>query len=1240
MLQSQYALRYPVRRFATHCLIALLLWTLLSGIASAQDPRGQIAGKVTDPQGGLVPAASVVVTNTDTGVHFPAQSNSTGYFEVNLLNPGTYSVSVEAAGFKKMVRKGLELNVASRLDVDCRLEIGQIAETVEVTAAAPLLETTSASGGRVINNREVMQLPFSDLNPFTLTALAAGMQWTGRPEYRRPFDNGGTSSFNTAGAVGQNEYMVDGAPVNGYNRQVGYVPPADSVEEFKLETTSFDASIGHTTGAAVNLGTRSGTNTFHGSLFDQHWQQRWNALGSFTRTAWEDRVRRGLANPDDPRQPAGRSNNFGGAFGGPVRLPKIIDGRDKLFFFVAYNGIYQRAVQTANVNVPALSWRQGDFSGLQAVDATKYTIYDPRSARKEGSRVARTPFPGNKGIPVLNPMYAAYVKMYPTPNDVPGLVTRDSLNNYFPDGVRTVEDFNSVVNRVDYNISPKQRIFGRWYRNQRWNGNGDWTYSTVPGLQAGGGVRNNKGAGASYVLTISNTTVMDLGVSFNRYTHGNRRPAQAAFKPSDVGLPTYLDQKAGNLTSLPELTFSSINTLSQSYPAAASVARAGTGEAKATFISMKGKHSLKYGWQERRYWYPFGDPGYTSGQFGFDNTYMRANDATTTASNTGLEWAAFMMGLPNNVRVDTNTDAFWSTRYRALFVHDDWRLTGKLHLTLGLRYEREGGISERYNRGLSGEWNPGDKLPFSDAALAAYAKSPLAEVAAAQFNAGGGIRYLGAEHKGFTDGTHKFLPRIGVAYEVTPKLVLRGGYGLYYDTFNNNNFRPSQFGFSVTTRTTVSNDLGLTFCCGVGDVAGLTASRNVLTNPFPVRADGSRFDTPYGNSLANAALAGGSYASYPRGFEPDRQQRWRLSVSRQFGSNIAVEVAYNGARANIWAPHNLNALPAQYWATGSSYNSAVDSELNRNVANPFYIGNLTSLQTSNPTLYRYLSTQSFFTSTTIRKNRLLRPFPVMNSLTGLPGNMSFNDSRGVNKYHDLVVQVERRFGKGFQTAVLYTRAYGMVQDLYANEFDAMPSWESNNNVRPHRFVWSAIYELPFGKGKATLTKGPLQHVAGGWQLSWIYQIQSGPLVNLSNRFFYGTPDQVNALLNHDQVHGQDIRLWFDPNIAYKASGAVPSGFVGIEGRSAAQPGAFQVRMSPFQLSGLRADGIRNWDVKLLRRFRIHERLNTNISADLLNATNHTNFSAPVVDPTSTNFGRVTSQNGLGRIIQLNLRLEF
>jgi hypothetical protein len=525
-------------------------WLLLAVNGYGQEARGSISGIVTDPQTAAVPGAQVLVVNEGTNAQSKTTTNNTGFFEVPLLNPGNYTVTVEAAGFKKSVRNGLVLTVGTRLDVDMKLEVGQLAETVEVTAEAPLLETRSASGGRIVSTREVAELPVPSMNPFLMAGLAAGMQWTGSPSgMQRAFDVAGTTSFNTAGNVGQNEYTLDGAPVTGTNRRVGYVPPLDAVGEFKLETSSFDASYGHTSGATVNVSSRSGTNQLHGSLFDQHWQNRWNATPHFTRLAYESQVAAGTKKSSDPKQVSGRSNNYGGTISGPVVIPKVFNGKDKAFFLVTYNGYAVDSAGSGARSVPHESWYNGDFSDIQGVDATLYTIYDPRTSRQEGNRVVRTPFPGNKGIPVLNPVYNAYAKIYPKATNVAGFVTREGMQNHFDPAVGQKDRFQSILNRNDYYFNDRHRFNMKWYRSERQDYTGDWTRDTVPGLHDGGGYRRNIGGSANHNWTVTPSDLLDITLSATRFIEGLRIPVQTAMKPTDVGFPPTWTRRRATITT-------------------------------------------------------------------------------------------------------------------------------------------------------------------------------------------------------------------------------------------------------------------------------------------------------------------------------------------------------------------------------------------------------------------------------------------------------------------------------------------------------------------------------------------------------------------------------------------------------------------------------------------------------------------------------------------------------------------
>lgn len=1234
-------------------IIALLVF--VAAPCLAQESRGSITGTVSDPQGAVVPGAAVTITNTETNVTNRTRTNGVGYFEANLLNPGLYSVSVEAQGFKKSVRDGLQLNVAGRMNIPMQLELGEAAQVVQITAEAPLLDTTSAAGGRLVDTKELRDLPFPAMNPLLLQAVTAGMQFTGTPGYNRWFDHAGTSAYNAMGNVGSNEYTIDGAPVTGTAGRVGFVPTSEAVEEFRLETLPLDASYGYTGGAVVNMSTRSGTNEFHGNLYEQHYQTRWNALPHFTRLQWEADVAAGRKSADSPKQPAGRYNQYGGSVGGPVRIPKVFDGRDKLFFYFTYSSIRSNRVEPANFTVPHTGWRgsgpgsTADFSDILAIDAVKYTIYDPRSARSQGGRTVRTPFPGNKGIPILNPAYQWWLPLYPEPNNVPGVVTADGIDNWYAAGRPFIDKGGNITQRTDYNISDKHRVFVKWFWNDRHSDEYDWAYSTPrKGLISQSLLRYTKGLSTDYLYTINPQHMLNLNFNFSRYNEGadpNTKRIQVDTKPSDLGLPKYLDEKAGSYVQTPDFNITGI----ASYPGArggASYPKADNfstnSELKAGMMSVVGRHSLKYGWSERRYWYALGSLGATTGSYTFNNTYMKQQDNTTTASDHGLGWAAFLMGLPSTVTIPTNDTSFWSTRYRAFYLQDNLNLSSRLQIGFGLRYERETGITERLNRGLNGGFDFGYRPPFADAVEAAYARSPMPELAASQFKVAGGTYYLGAQGqpRTFTDGTHDFLPNGSVVYRLNDKTVLRGGYTWSFDTRRATSAgRPGQNGYSQATNTQVSNDLGLTFCCGVGDAANL-GTTVVLANPFPVRADGTRFDTPLGNSMGPNILQGSSVSITPRDIRRDRQQRWRVSFQREITKNMVIDVSYNGSYARMPGTMNLAYLPGQYWSKGNVRDNAQNTFLTATFPNPFRITNLTALQSSNPALYNFLSTNSRFTATTLQRQQLLRAYPSFTALNGIAPGADSSDYDNKMKYHDLQIQFERRYSRGLRTVVAYTRGYSRTT-YRANEYDTEYSWQENTAVKPHRLAWTAIYELPFGKGRTWVTESPLRHIVGGWQMSWIYQYQTGSASSWANRFFYGDLGQIASLMRHDDVHSTDIHAWFDPNIAYKTgTAAIPSGFTGFEGRSAFQPTTYHARMFPALLDALRVDGIFSLDAQIKRQFILHEQVKLSASVDMMNATNHTNFGAPNTDPTSTSFGRVTTQAGSGRQIQVNLRLDF
>jgi hypothetical protein len=510
----------------------------------------------------------------------------------------------------------------------------------------------------------------------------------------------------------------------------------------------------------------------------------------------------------------------------------------------------------------------------------------------------------------------------------------------------------------------------------------------------------------------------------------------------------------------------------------------------------------------------------------------------------------------------------------------------------------------------------------------------------------GGINYLGQPYKTFTGGIDHFLPRIGAAWQLRHDTVLRLGYGWFDDVLTaKDSITANQFGFSQTTTTTVSTDTGLTFCCG-----GLTGTNNPMKNPFP-----NGFVQPYGSSLGAAALSGQGFSYWPRDYSPSQQQRWRIGLQHQFRRDMTAEVAYEGSYA--WVPNifggdtnqPIDYVPQQYYCTGGVRNTTCDTNLTQNVANPFYIGNLSALKQSNPALYNYLATQSTFSSPTISKARLLEAYPQYTSLSGVRPGQSFSQAEGRAIYRDITVDFQKRFSYGFMSSVVYTRSSGALQDYYLNPFDAGPSWEASIVAPPNRFVWSTVWELPAGKGKRWLTHGPLEKALGGWQISWLYEYQTGlwqdPYITTAlrfwgNDFFYGDANDLPKLMNHDAAQAQNTLEWFLPSVAYKGTGPIPAGFEGFEGRAANQPGSFQVRTFPRTITAVPIAGPRDWDLRVQKNFTLRERFRLQIAGDAFNLTNHTQFGGPDIVPTDSSFGFVSVQRNVPRYIEFFARIQF
>ena len=1037
--------------------IALLLACFT---AHSQEFRSTITGAIQDPQGSGVPNAAITATQTETGAKFKTISESNGQYTIPFVPPGTYQINVAAAGFKTYDRAGFQVTANERLPLNLTLEIGQASEVMTVTAETSLLESSTASAGQVINSRQIENIPMNGRTPLTLAQLAFGVIPNSDPRFNRPFDNGGPSGFSIGGAPSQtNEILLDGAPDVTANDRVSYNPPVDTIQEVKVEIFQADAAYGHTGGGTVNQITKSGGNRFHGTAYEFN---QTSALES----------RNFFLSRSGQKLPVGRFNQYGATLGGPVWIPRVFNGRNKLFFFFAYEGIKDSYPETITTTVPTALERTGDFSQLLNVGAN-YQIYNPFTGAAQGSRISRQPFAGNV-IPtsLLNPIAKNYLQFYPLPN-APGRA--DGANNYVANSVRS-DVFNSEFGRLDYNISDRHKIFGTVHVNDRTENRGNLFFNPATGNFLG---RANRGANIDDVYTFNATTLLNTRVSWNRFVESSTKPS-SGFDFTKLGFPASLASAARGLV-LPIVNFGGFQQLGDN---GGNVTPFDIFQIFSSLDKNKGNHNLKFGVDLRMYRESNRALGNSSGAYGFGTQWTRGPLDNSSGAPLGQDFAAFLLGLPTSGAggFDVNGARTNQAGYFALYAQDDYRVRSNLVLNIGLRYDKDLPTTERYNRSVNG-FDPAASSPISAQAQAAYAANPIAERAAADFRTPGGLLFASGQNRQvYNTNSHYFSPRFGFAW--TPNLgggktVVRGGYSIFVFPIITGGV--NQLGFSQTTDVVSTLDSYLT-------------PNATLSNPFPLG-----IIQPTGSSLALGTNLGKALTFYnPHPLNP-YSQRWTMGVQRQLAGNLVIEAGYIGNHAvHLPVDRQLNFLPRQYLSTSAFRDQPVIDRNTANVGNPF-----ASL----------LPGTSLNGSTTSRA-QLLLPYPEFAGIT------QQQTSEGSSYFHMLQLRLEKRFSQGLQLLANYSYSRLMERRSRLNDSDPGLEKRVSADDRPQRFVISGNYELPFGKGKQFAPNASRLTTAliGGGVLSGVYTRQSGAPVTWGNVIYLGGPLNWNP---HNVDHAFD-----------------------------------------------------------------------------------------------------------------------
>lgn len=1172
-------------RFRTLPLTLAAPFLLTHGTLCAQEFRGTISGTVSDASGGVLPGALVTVRNLGTGTTYKLKSDSSGFYSAPSLAPGTYEVDVEAPNFQTYRRRGLTVNSGDHPSVDVTLQAGDVSQAVTVTADVPMVDTTNAAIGQTIGTREVEDLPQNGRTPVVLAQLALGVSSTTPPSQVRPFDNGGAASITVAGAKNQTtETLLDGSPDTDSQLKVAYSPPQDVVQQIQVFAFQVDAAYGHSGGGIVNQVTKGGGNELHGSLYE------YNQTAAFTANNYFSK-RNGTPRPNT------HYNQYGLSIGGPVVIPRVFDGRNKVFFEFGYEGIRDSQPSSGYLHVPTAAERTGDFSDLLLAGGPSYTIYNPATAKVSNGVVTRTAFAGNK-LPSVNPVAAALLQYYPLPN-VPGAGPL-TLNNYFHNFAST-DTYDNQFGRMDFNIFSRDKLFFDVRHNNRLQSTSNYFGNAATGALL---TRTNWGAVVDDVHSFNATTIANVRFNWTRYASLTGGPSQGT-DVTTVGLPGSLQANA-NIQQLPSIAIGSTGACNQTSASVTTFAclftpnntpNANWNDSFHIFADVTkvlGSHSIKAGVDAREYRIENISYGYPTGQFVFGSNFTQAS-SNSNAAPFGQDLAAFELGLPTSGSINRNVFTATHNRYLGIFGQDDWRVSRSLTLNMGLRFDHDFPMYERHNRAIA-SFDPTLTTPLAAAATAAYRTAPVAAIPAGQFQVPGGVVYASdARPQLFNTDSYTYSPRFGFAY--TPsgysgKTTISGGFSIFVFPVQNLATINST-GFSQTTAYVATNDNYLT-------------AASTVANPFP-----NGLLQPAGASNGASTNQGLATQTFNQHMKNGYSERYALSVQQQLDANTVFQLAYIGAhyvKLQVGSVP-LNPIPAQYLSQSAVKNTAMASVLTSSVANPF----------------RGLLPGTTLNANSVAQGQLLTPYPQypVNGLT------LADVDNGSSSYNSLNARVQRRLSHGLSVIANYTWSKNIEQVSLLNPTDTHYERRTSTFDYPNKLILASTYTLPYSATGGTGFAGHLTHaVLGGWAVSGIYLLQSGAPLGFGNLIYNGGDLRLNTRQTSPGVAAIDVTR-FDRVSADQPTASVN----GVSVQT-------NIRSLPSTFSAYRADKTNNLDASVARQFSFRERFTGELRMEAFNALNHAQFSGPNLSPTSSAFGIISSQANTPRVIQLSAHVRF
>jgi outer membrane receptor protein involved in Fe transport len=1212
-------------------LIPIVL-ALVSAPAAAQSFYGSLISVTQDAQGGVIPGATVVLTNTATNDRREGVSGEDGTYRFVNLVPGTYRLEVELPGFQRYVRDQIVVNVQATPRIEVTLELGSLQETVSVTGEAPLLQTENASVGTVVGSRAVQELPLNGRNVLNLIAVAPTVVPQGASEGSLTGKNvfaAGNYQIG-GGTANQSASLYDGVPLQdmSYGNSVVLTPSPEAVEEFRVQTNNSSAEFGRFTGGVVNMASRSGTNAFRGSVFEYHRNKALNSNTFFGKRASLDK-------------PPFVQNNFGGVFGGPVL-------RNKVFFFSSYEGYRNREGVLFRRTVPTAAMKAGDFSDYRNLSSGNVVpIYDPWTQcgitnpgtgaynGDCGTVPNRRQFSGNV-IPAnrISPIARRYLDfpVYAEPT-VPGRWRTEN----FQRNQSTGGDNDQISIRGDYNLNQQQRLLGRYTRFESTNlpidlyGNGQRTGAPEHF------VTTQIMAANTYTLNAS--TVLDVRFGYLHWDY-DRTPGNLGINlVESFGLaPTpygEISERSGipGMETIPTIAAGSNSFMSTGLIYADNRSYSVT----PTLTKVTGGHTLKIGanilWATEDYF----QNNATGGTFTFSNA-PTALDGTNPGA-TGDPFASFLLGIPTGGTYESSGWTYARTNYHAYFLDDSWQVNPNLTLNLGVRWEIPGVFSEKDDRIVT--FNPDVLNPVLDGQTNPVTGQPYRgafELVNSDEQPKRGVR---------NEVFNRVVPRIGFAYQLSDNTVVRGGAGTFI-TPSTVRFQDGVNGPVIqrTNNIVTSVDQNRTFFTD-------------LSNPFPTGVE----NFPGRDPSFQRVLLGGTARQFYREEEgyPGYSHQWNVALQHQFRNNLSMEITYTGLDGNhLPNTLDLNQLGREHIdqaATDTSICSLTNNQIIPQ-GQPGFVsaqrdtcyGAYLRQQVPNP--FVGLVREGSLSTPTVQRQLLLVPFPHYAS-ANRPGYF------GSSRYHALAFRAEKRIRAGGLVSGHYTFAKNMTDVESVTTWleggaiagyqtnDLEQEWGLSNFDVRHRLVFSYVVDLPFGEGRkfGAGASGIVRKLISGWSLNGVTTIQSGfPLAfNAAPNFIgsgYGLRPNVDPSCDKT-VEGSALdRLdqWFNT-----ACFSVPhAGFAA--GNPSTNPALrWQLGNASRVDPDLRGHGIHNWNLAISKTTRIGDRVNLTLRAEAFNLFNRVQFGLPnttVTTAASSQLGRVTTQVNQPRLMQLAFRLTF